>query len=373
MKGLDADRPLSLYIHVPFCSRKCDYCAFYSLPSDAVRKGERERWLQLLLAEIDAVNREWKKPYHTIFLGGGNPGLLGVETLGTILGKATENGLARECTVETNPENLSPDFRYLSPYLTRISVGIQSLDSQVLSTLGRNSSRKRNLEALGLLKSLPFSFNADIITAVPGESIGTALSDIASIASYNPGHISYYLLTFEEGTPLTERMAPLGGEAEAEFLKKGWALLSDLGYEHYEVSNFAKPGKRCLHNLVYWNLGQYIGLGAGAESSIGYSKVVSMRENESLSDYLRMPAKTYSELTAEEAEEEYLLTCLRTKDGIDKKEYQARFSVSFDSRYASFLPRLEKAWYDNSKSRFALTEEGFLFLDKIILELAMGI
>lgn len=371
--SLDRDRPLSLYIHVPFCSRKCDYCAFYSLPESAVREGERERWLRLLLSELDAVNREWGRSYETIFLGGGNPGLLGVETLGRILEKATENGLGKECTIETNPENLTEDFRLLSPMLTRVSIGIQSLDEEVLRTLGRNSTRESGLRALELLPSLPFDFNADIITAVPGESMGTALSDVSSIASFGPGHISLYCLSIEEGTPLSMRAVPIGGEKEAEFLENCWKLLSALGYEHYEVSNFAKKGKRCLHNLVYWNLGQYIGLGAGAESSTGYREVVSMRENESLSRYLKAPEMTCSRLTLEEAEEEYLLTSLRTSDGISKSEYRKRFSEDFDALYSSRMAYLEKSWYQDSPERFSLTEEGFLFLDRIILELAMGL
>ena len=371
--ALDRTRPLSLYLHVPFCSAKCDYCAFYSVPFRSVSSELVDRYMQIMLSEIRVLAQEWGRPFETVFIGGGNPGMLGYGRLRELLEAAFANGPARECTIEINPENVSNEIESLSPYLTRVSVGIQSLDEGALRMLGRNARREDNLRALSILSSLPLDFNADIMTAIPGIDAGVTLDDIKTVSSYGAGHISLYCLTFEEGTPIVGRTAPAGEDAEAEALTRSWELLGKLGYRHYEVSNFARPGKECIHNRVYWSLGQYIGFGPSAESSVGYRSVVSMRENDDLFSYLSGPELTCCELTVEESEEEFLLTCLRTAEGIDKKEYKERFGKDFDLVYGKRLRCLRDGDYVNGEKSFSVTERGFLSLDRIILELVMAL
>ena len=368
---IDRTRPLSLYIHVPFCRSKCDYCAFYSVPRSSVDESVVDRYMDILIAEIRALSADWQQRFHTIFIGGGNPGMLGYGRLGRILEEASRNGKADECTIEINPENVTDEIETLSPYLTRVSVGIQSMDEDILKKLGRNASVRDNEKSLSILSSSPFDFNADIMTAVPGFSPESTLRDIDKTAKYDPDHISLYCLTFEEGTPLASRLVPIGEEGERNALTASWRFLSELGYRHYEVSNFAKEGKECMHNKVYWSLGQYIGFGPGAESSIGYSEAVSMRESETVEEYIRKPELTCFNLTASETEEEVLLTSLRTVYGIDKGEYHGRFGKDFDETYGSRIARLDPDSYIDSPDRFSLTESGFLTLDRIILELAM--
>ena len=371
--ALDRSRPLSLYLHVPFCASKCDYCAFYSVPRSSVPDDAIERYMRIILSEIHALSSEWGRPFHTIFIGGGNPGILGYGRLRAMLEAACENGLAEECTVELNPESVTDEVETLRPYLTRVSVGIQSLDGRALKALGRNTSVEWNIHALEILSQASLDFNADIMTAIPGIGVDVTLSDIRRITSYGPDHISLYCLTFEEGTPLVARAVPVGEEAEAEALIASWDLLRELGYRHYEVSNFARSGKECLHNRLYWELGQYIGFGPAAESSIGYRTVVSMRENEDIQSYLSKPELTCCELTAEEGEEEFLLTSLRTDTGISKREYKARFGKDFDTVYEDRIRRLREDDYRDDDERFAVTERGFLSLDRIILEMVMAL
>ena len=370
MVGFDSSRPVSLYVHIPFCKVKCDYCAFYSR---CPKEGEIDKYLSLLLLELEAVKKEINVPFETIFVGGGNPGLLGYDRIKKILLSAEELGRPKEVTMECNPENLSGDILKLSGLLDRVSVGIQSLDDNVLKTLGRHQNAETNIKALELLSTLPFRWNADIITAVPGESVETTLSDIKRISSYNPGHISFYCLTFEENTPILEREVPVGEEKEAEFLLKGWELLNTLGYNHYEVSNFSKGGEECLHNEVYWNLGQYIGIGPTAESALGWNEMTVMRNTESLEEYFDTHAFNVSSLTKDETEESYLLTTLRTKKGIDKDEYRERFGKDFDSTYQERIHLLDKETYINSDTNFSVSEKGMLTLDYIILTLSMSI
>ena len=370
MVGFDSFRPVSLYIHIPFCKMKCDYCAFYSR---SPKEEEIERYMNLLLLELEAVKKEINVPFETVFIGGGNPGLLGFDNIKKILLSALELGRPKEVSMECNPENLNSNILTLSGLLDRVSVGIQSLDDDVLKTLGRHQKSQTNIKALELLSTLPFRWNADIITAVPGESVETTLSDIKRISSYNPGHISFYCLTFEENTPILEREVPVGEEKEVEFLLSGWKLLNTLGYNHYEVSNFSKVGEECLHNKVYWNLGQYIGIGPTAESALGWNEMTVMRNTESLEEYFDTHAFNVSGLTKEETEESYLLTTLRTKKGIDKKEYRERFDKDFDSTYQDRIEQLDKETYINSDTNFSVSEKGMLTLDYIILTLSMSI
>ncbi len=371
-RQIDRTRPLSLYIHVPFCRSKCDYCAFYSVPYSRA-EDMVDRYMSILISEIKALTDDWQQPFASIFIGGGNPGMLGYSRILEILKAASVNGRAEECTIELNPENVTEEIETFSGYLTRISVGIQSMDEDVLRALGRNASADDNERALSILSSSRYDFNADIMTAVPGFTAETTLRDIERTVSYDPDHISLYCLTFEEGTPLVSRARPIGEEKEREALAASWRLLSKLGYTHYEVSNFARSGKECIHNKVYWNLGQYIGFGPGAESSIGYSTVLSMRENETLEEYIRKPELTCYPLSGSEAEEEVLLTSLRTIYGIGKEEYRARFGKDFDETYCSRIALLAPESYINSTDRFSLTESGFLTLDRIILEMAMAL
>ena len=160
---------------------------------------------------------------------------------------------------------------------------------------------------------------------------------------------------------------------EREILIASWDKLDKLVYEQYEISNFAKKGCRCIHNQVYWNLGQYIGLGPSAESSVGYKKVISLREKDSVEEYIKTPSFDAYKLSKEELEEEYLLTHLRLKDGINKEDYFDRFSRSFDDVYNSFIENLEEGLYTNDEKCFKLTKEGFLVENQVILTLAMAI
>lgn len=373
MTGLDKQRNLSLYLHIPFCKTKCGYCAFYSLPECLCEEGEKDKFFHTLKAQLSALVDDLKIPFYTIFVGGGNPILLGAERLHELLSIATKYGPSAECTLEINPENVDNTILPLFDFVNRVSVGIQSFDERSLKILNRNATVKDNFNALEKLKEYGVSFNGDLIACIPSSSKKQACLDIKTLASFGAEHISLYALTFEEGVALTNSYEPLEEEEQREILCECWSTLEGLGYEQYEVSNFAKGGKYCLHNQVYWSLGQYVGLGPSAESSLGYRKVISMRNKESLSAYLEKPEFDALELTKTEAEEEVLLTALRTKRGIDKQEYKMRFDEDFDRRYGSFVQSLDKSLYVDDGKHFALNREGFMLLDSVILTLAMAL
>lgn len=362
--------PLSLYIHVPFCKKKCDYCSFYSRPFSVE---EKEKYFFLLSQELKSVVEEVKKPFYSIYFGGGNPYNLGLKNILSLIDIASTYGKSQEITVEVNPENVSEELEILFNRIDRLSVGIQSLNENALRTIGRNVDISDNYRALEFLKKSNFNYNADIITAIPSTSFVDTIHDIEIIDSYNPSHISFYCLTFEENTPLISRLAPLDGEKEVLFLENGWKRLRELGYEHYEISNFAKNGKKSLHNIQYWNLAQYIGLGPSAESFLGYKTGVSMRNQESIEEYMASPSFNCERLDRTEVEESFLLTALRTSEGIDKRGYSSRFDKDFDETYSSKISLIDKSFFVDNEKSFALTEKGMLFLDSIILTLSLSI
>lgn len=374
---LEPDRPVSLYIHIPFCTTKCGYCAFYSLPQNACRDDDMSRFLDVLSRQLEALVEDLGRPFHTVYIGGGNPGLIGASRIDSLLTTAFRYGRPVECSMEINPETLDESFSLLLGKVDRFSVGIQSFDGRHLRTLGRNADTAACTKALDLLTDFRNEagtlFNADLMTNIPRQSLDDALGDIDTLVSWQPDHISLYSLTFEEGTRLIEQEVPAGEDEEADMLNALWSHLDGLGYEQYEVSAFARDGHYCAHNLVYWNLGQYIGLGPGAESSVGYSSIVSSRESESLDGYLSDPSFSSVRLSREEAVEEYLMTCLRTRWGLDKEEFSRRFSSSFDDLFSSAVSTLEPEWYHDGPDRFWLTRDGIMVLNRILLALFLDL
>ncbi len=370
---IDLERPLSLYIHVPFCKTKCGYCAFYSIPECRTQKEMVDSYFSIVKQKLEAFLAEYQHPFYTIFIGGGNPGLLGYERLRELLTLAQKYGKSEEVTIEINPENVNDEIFTLSSLVTRVSVGLQSFDSDKLKVLERNTDSEKNKRALSLLREMKNKYgtiiNGDLICCVPGESVEVLNSDIETLASFDVDHISMYSLAFEEGTRLTSRYQPLSDDEQINLMESGQHLLSELGYEHYEVSAYAKDGAYCKHNQVYWTLGQYIGFGPTAESSLGYKKVVSLREKSSIEEYLLKPEFDAVPLSITEAQEEYLLTTLRTKAGIDKAIYKERFALDFDSIYAEAIKELDPNFYTDNEKNFSITEEGVMMLDTIIFKL----
>ena len=338
LDSFDFSKELSLYIHVPFCLSKCDYCAFYSVP----RHSEEmlDAYTKKLISEIRFVNSRMNgRPYLTAFIGGGNPGCLGAMRLSGIVEAVCENGRPSEFSTEMNPESLTEDFFSLfGSYFTRLSMGVQSLDPHALAFLGRNADieqTRRGLELSQKLKSLSgCDLSYDLITCLgPWHD---ELSDVSGITSgYPSDHLSVYALTLEEGTPLCRRKPDLpDSDRQYEILKGIWDYLEQKGFEHYEVSNFAKPGHWCIHNCRYWQYSQYLGLGPGAASTaFGVDgKVSRIGFNPSVSGYIDTDSFSEYEkevLSYKEACEELVLMGLRFKGGLDlsRVEEYVGFSV----------------------------------------------
>ncbi|MCQ2411714.1 MAG: coproporphyrinogen III oxidase family protein [Sphaerochaetaceae bacterium] len=358
---------LSLYIHVPFCISKCAYCAFYSVPrcSQLVM----DLYLERLLSEITEVNRRMAgKAYETAFIGGGNPGCLGPERLGKIAKAVCENGRPKEFSVEMNPESLTPEFFPLfKDCFTRLSMGVQSMDQKALSFLGRNADLEKTRSGLALSQLLKAetecSLSYDLITCLG--SWHDELSDIKAILSEFPSdHLSVYALTLEEGTPLYQRKPELpDSDQQYEILKNVWNHLQAQGYEHYEVSNFAKPGKRCIHNCRYWGYQQYLGLGPGAAST-AFSEggnVTRFSYPHDIESYISGKAFEgfeYESLSSFEAAEELVFMGLRYKDGLDL----ARLERLTGKRICDAILRESEGYYLQD-GKLVPDDEGLMLCD----------
>lgn len=310
--------------------------------------------------------------------------MLSIEQLKEILEVANSLGFAQEVTLEVTPQDLVEQYLQLSEVgLNRISVGIESLDENSLNILGRKTSLETLKRALKIIKKFKreniFKVNCDLINSIPTQTKESALNDIDSLINLSEAdHISLYNLSIEEGTFLAKQIKNdlvtlYDEDYQAEILKDSWQLLKKLGFEHYEISNFAlDENHRSMHNSLTWELKDYVGLGCSAVSTINNCRITG---NLGINNYFK--SDNFSTYTFEKLEkytliEEYLMVRLRTKEGLDKQNWLKRFNFEFDllltnSIKETILPLT--SLYNNTFTRFALTEEGFMVSDAIILKL----
>ncbi|MCK5672429.1 MAG: radical SAM family heme chaperone HemW [Spirochaetales bacterium] len=374
---------ISLYIHIPYCTKKCSYCDFYStiLSTDKEIKAVLTRILDdtiLLLGQMGSPGIK------TLFIGGGTPSSLPSAVFKDFLSKLkqlTANS-AIEFTIELNPETVTEDLLNILDKngINRISIGIQSLDDKVLSTLGRNTNVKTSLNALEIIKEhWKGSFSADLINAVPGQTIDSALSDIKRINNYKPDHLSLYSLTFEPFTKLYNlleegKIETISETIDISMQEKSKELLKSLGYKQYEISNFTKEGKESLHNLNYWNMGTYLGIGPSAASTLmtsdGPVRIIYKR---SISKFLEsVPIEERIDFEYIQAESfllEHLMMGFRLVSGIDIKHINNIFKMDIES----FLKPLFNKWghlLNNDKKSIYLNKEGLLLLNPFLVDVA---
>ncbi len=328
-------RDLELYIHIPFCVKKCAYCDFLSGPAD---EETMEYYVRALIREIESIE-SMKEMYRvvTVFVGGGTPSVLGGEQIERIFAALREKFAmesVREVTIEANPGTVTREKlkAYRSAGINRISFGLQSANNGELKQLGRIHTYEEFLESYMLAREEGFdNINIDLISAIPNQTVESWKSTVDRILKLQPEHISAYSLIVEEGTPFEKmygedgnRKEELPSEEEERLIyQKTKKWLQEAGYERYEISNYAKKGYACRHNLGYWERKEYLGLGLGASSLIGnvrFQNTEEMKTYLKYSDDVRKRKQNEEVLTKEEELEERIFLGLRKKDGISKKE-----------------------------------------------------
>jgi oxygen-independent coproporphyrinogen-3 oxidase len=371
----------SLYLHIPFCASKCAYCDFYSVPC----RRDDPRLDVLVERLLDDAGR-WVHDFGinripTLYIGGGTPSLLGAARIARLL-----TGLGRlwqeapdELTVELNPESLDEAFLMAcrNNGVTRISVGVQSFHEPSRAAIHRAGSAALALECLDLIRRVfGTAFSADLITGLPFQDKAILLKDIKTLLAYDPTHISLYALTLEPDTPLAlmarqdKRLLPAPDLADALYLA-GRDALEQAGYSQYEVSNFALDKKRGAHNIRYWRMGNWLGFGPAASSTIiddDSGTGIRYTWERNVDAYLAGRAPHVEQLDQLTLMKETLLMGFRYIDGPDLALFQKRFGKPLTAS----IPRSLAAWQSllvSSPSRCALSKDGLLLLDRFLLDI----
>jgi oxygen-independent coproporphyrinogen III oxidase len=388
------DRVLSLYLHVPFCTDKCLYCDFFSVPCGTVIPAVMQKVVEETIGQarhfMDFAGSDVR--VETLFVGGGTPSCLPPALRERLLG-ALSGLRCSEWTVESNPETLDESFldSCARAGVTRLSVGIQSLNTRHLRVLRRKATREQALAAIHLLKrQWKGQLNLDFITGIPGQEVSDVLEDLSVLDDGWPDHVSLYQLTVEPGTPL-ERMVHDGalrlnrGETDEELWLAGRDEVARRGLRQYEVSNFCRPGKECRHNLRYWRIDPYVGAGPGAVSTLpaawaaersavaGTEPVVRYTAPRDISAFLQGESHFWGMETERIRPADFLLECimmgLRLTAGIPEDALRSRFGGSF----TDVFPGLWESWVSRGLAvppdgALRLSEPGLLLLDRLLIE-----
>ena len=368
-----------IYIHIPFCKQRCNYCAFYSTTLYNIR----EKYVDALCKEI-VLRKEYagSAPIGTIYFGGGTPSTLTMEQLQKICGTiySTHSVLpTAEVTIECNPDDLTPDFLAQLKQLpfNRISMGVQSFNDTQLKRLGRRHNAQKAREAVHNAREAGYNnISIDLIFALPGSTIAEWEHDLESAIELRPDHLSAYNLTYEEGTPLHRALergdfAELGEEENVEQFQMLITKMKEAGYRHYEISNFALPGCESRHNSSYWNDTPYIGCGAAAHSYNGTSRQWNIAD---IQEYIKgMESGEYNfeieQLTEEERYNDTILTRLRTADGLPLEWMKEKFCDRLN-RHMQRAAEKEIALGNlkEENGSLSLTEKGIFISDAVIRE-----
>ncbi|HSH04269.1 MAG TPA: radical SAM family heme chaperone HemW [Anaerolineae bacterium] len=384
------DDRLSLYLHIPFCGHRCSYCDFNTYTSLGDLKGV---YAEALAAEIRQVGGEDKRKVKTIFFGGGTPSLMSPEQLGVILGavdEAFELVSGAEVSMEANPGTV--DEAYLGAVralgINRLSFGVQSVVASELALLERQHDWETVVKAVGAARAAGFdNFNLDLIYGVPGQTLASWERSLEGVLSLEPTHLSLYCLTIEPGTPMHRwlhqgQMAAPDGDLAADQYEMAGERLAGAGWEHYEISNWGRPGRPCEHNLTYWRNGAYLGLGAGAHGHAeGYRYHVVKQPRvyirrllgEGWSGEVRYPwsgaVAEWYELTREERMADVMITQLRLlAEGVDLAGFEAMFGVGVEGVWGDDVRQL-KGWglLAEVEGRLLLTERGRFLSNQVFV------
>ena len=382
-------KELELYLHIPFCVKKCNYCDFLSAPA-----GEETRaaYVDALLEEIRGFDEPEDYEVVTVFFGGGTPSILPGQAIFRIMEALREKFSFRkgaEITLEANPGTV--DKEKLSFYkkagINRLSFGLQSADAEELKKLGRIHTWEKFLESFQLAREAGFSnINVDLMSALPGQTKESWEKTLRQVLVLQPEHISAYSLIIEEGTPFyqlyekdverrdagEEPELIHSEEEERAMYEATGRILKEQGYLHYEISNYAKPGRECCHNLGYWQRRDYLGFGLGASTLLN---PVRYKNTEDLEAYLGgdFSKKEFFVLTKDNQIEETMFLGLRVLEGVSKEQFREHFSCELNVVYRKELEKLEQEGLLEEEGDFVrLTSRGIDLSNPVLAEFLLS-
>lgn len=367
--------PLSLYIHIPWCIKKCPYCDFNS--HRAGKNVPEEEYIDRLIEDLEAdLPRVWGRKIQSIFIGGGTPSLFSAKSIERLL-QAIHARLTvypdAEITLEANPGTFEQEkFRdYRLAGINRLSVGIQSFQSDKLQALGRVHDADEAKRAIEIVHNAGFTnFNIDLMHGLPSQSLEDALYDLQTAIDFNPPHLSWYQLTLEQDTVFARHPPRLPDDENLWLIQEaGNQLLAKHGYEQYEISAYSKPNHRCHHNLNYWRFGDYVGIGAGAHGKItdmSNNTITRTVKTRNPSDYLNksIPFLSQEEQVLEKAAPfEFMLNALRLIDGVEADLFSLRTGLPLSAIENKLEEAKQKGFLEKSDTYLKTTVLGQYFLN----------
>ena len=373
--------PLSLYIHLPWCTRKCPYCDFNS--HEGFTESLQQPYIDSLLADLDSQQAWWRdRPIESIFIGGGTPSLFEGRWLGTLLeGVSNRATLSRhvEITLESNPGSAESSrfAEYRAAGVNRLSIGVQSFDDRALHALGRIHSGDEARRALDMVATAGFQrWNIDLMHGLPGQDAQSGAADLTEAVGRSAGHISWYQLTIERNTRFWSAPPALPNESELESIQQaGEAILADAGLDQYEVSAFSREGEESRHNMNYWRFGDYIGLGAGAHGKISLpdGTIIRTQRTRKPADYLAVttssPLSPPQGVAISPAEKitEFAMNTLRLTSGVPLSHFTQTTGATVEQLTAAAKTAVSRGWLEAPDTgHFVTTPLGYQFLDSVI-------
>ena len=379
MPPIEPRRPLSLYIHLPWCVRKCPYCDFNSYRANGAVP--EAAYVDALLRDLDAESElAAGRPIHSIFIGGGTPSLFSGEAVARLLGGVRARldvAEDAEITLEANPgaADTARFAAYRHAGVGRLSIGVQSFREAQLRALGRVHDERAAADAVLAAREAGFeNLNVDLMYGLPDDTVSGAVADVERVIELGPAHVSWYQLTLEPNTAFHRRPPPLPDEdVVLDIEARGRALLAAAGYERYEVSAYARPGFRCRHNLHYWRFGDYLGIGAGAHGKHTSADGEILRRAKT-----RNP-RTYMELAGTDAAVrierisapselvlEFMMNALRLSEGVPIDEFEAATGQPVDSIDAVLSAAVERGWIMRDPAVLRATPVGYALLNEVL-------
>ena len=380
IRGKKEKTPLGLYIHVPFCRSKCQYCDSYSLPGG--REGLMEGYLTAIRQQIrENGPRATDYRVDTVYFGGGTPSYFGQEGLASIMNTIRRHfdvAPDAEITFEANPDSVNDKLlkRLKAEGFNRVSLGVQCDDDVILKKLGRPHNYGQVVTAVRKIRSAGFkNLSLDLIYGLPGQTLSAWRQTLENVLTLQPEHMSCYGLQVEEGTPLYEyrEIANLpDDDAQADMYMAAVEILEDKGYKQYEISNFARRGHRSAHNMKYWMGGEYIGFGPGASSDFAGKRYKVEPNLEYYVEQIKNGGPILCEcdsIPPRERAGEYVMLRLRTTEGMDGVEYTKNFLLPFESLERLLEDYKVRGLARQDEGRWMFTPKGFLISNTLLGEL----
>jgi len=377
---LTALPPLALYIHFPWCEKKCPYCDFNSHQvKDGVQGFDEERYIKALITDLETeLPRIWGRQVHSIFIGGGTPSLLsptGMNDLLSAIRARVNLEPGAEITMEANPGSVEADkfTAFAKSGINRVSLGIQSFQDEQLKALGRIHNGEEAKQAIAIAVENFKSVNIDLMYGLPNQSLAAAKADIETALSFKTPHLSLYNLTLEPNTYFANFPPKLPSEDEIDAIfEQNLELLTAAGYKRYEVSAYAKKDQECKHNLNYWRFGDYIGIGAGAHGKISFPDKVTrqVRERHPETYMQAMESKGNAliesrDVSAKDLPFEFMLNTLRLTDGVETKTFSERTGLPLHVISKGLEEASKKGLLDDNPTALKATDLGLRYLNNL--------